>query len=574
MDSIFIELSVVIAVAVGVSLFMRIIRQPMIIGHILTGLLVGPTFLNLIKSTETIDVFSEFGIALLLFVVGLGLNPRIIREVGRIAGAIAAVKIAITTGLGFLISRALGFDTTGSLYIGLGLSFSSTIIILKLLADKKELTRLYGKISIGFLLVEDIIATIALVVVAASASGGGISINDFAVLIGKFSALILGLILVRVLFINNLHTIIAKSQDFLFLFAIGWALGIAALFQQFGFSLEIGALIAGVVLASLPYSQEISSRLKILRDFFIVLFFIGLGSHLELHNISDILPQALLLSLVVLIANPLIVMTVMGLSGYTKKTSFKTGMTGSQVSEFSLILLLLASKSGLITEDIVSLVTMVALITIAVSTYMILYSDSIYTYFEQYLHMFERKKVKESKERREHYELVLIGYHKGGHEFLKVFKSFKKKYVIVDYDPQVIDTLENNNESYLYGDVTDPELLEELNLEHSRLVVSTITDLPTNLQLAQWLEKNNPRAVYISTADTAEEAAELYEEGAAYVVLPHFIGSEKISSFLRKNGLNKTEFRHYREKHLAYLQSHHELFAEASSPEKLASTQQ
>lgn len=564
MDSIFIELSVVIAVAVGVSLFMRIIRQPLIIGHILTGLLVGPTFFNLIKSTETIDVFSEFGIALLLFIVGLGLNPRIIKEVGKIAGAIAFFKLLITTGLGFLLASALGFNTTESLLLGIGLSISSTIIILKLLADKKELTRLYGKISIGFLLVEDIIATFLLVIVAAYASSGGINPTELGILVIKFAALVISLIFVRIVLINHMTNLIAKSQDFLFLFAIGWALGIAALFQYAGFSLEIGALMAGVVLASLPYAQEISSRLKILRDFFIVLFFIGLGSHLKLENITDVLPQAFLLSLLVLIVNPIIVMSIMGIGGYTKKTSFKTGMTGSQVSEFSLILLLLAEKSGLIGMRSVSLLTMVALITIAVSAYMILYSDKLYSLFERYLRLFERKKIKERKEKRQNYDLVLIGYHKGGNEFLKVFKSLKKKYIVVDYDPQVIDVLDNNNETYMYGDVTDPELLEELNLEHAKLVVSTITDLTTNMQIAKWLEKNNPHAVYIATADTAEEAAELYEQGASYVVLPHYIGSEKISSFLKKNGLSKTEFRRYREKHLLYLQSHHELFANVS----------
>lgn len=560
MNSIFAELSVIIAVAVGVSLFMRIIRQPMIIGHILTGLIVGPALFNLIKSEETITVFSEFGIALLLFIVGLGLNPRIIKEVGKIAGGIAVVKIAVTTGLGFLISKALGYTPETALFIGIALSFSSTIIILKLLADKKELTRLYGKISIGFLLVEDIIATFALVIVAASANGGGISLEDLGVLVLKFGGLIGGLILIRAVFINHMGKIIAKSQDFLFLFAIGWALGAAALFQHFGFSLEIGALMAGIVLASLPYSQEISSRLKILRDFFIVLFFIGLGSHLELHDITAVLPHASLLSLIVLIGNPIVVMTVMGLSGYTKKTSFKTGMTGSQVSEFSLILLLLASKSGQVSHEAVSLVTMVALITIAISTYMIIYSDNLYGFFERYINMFERKHIKERKERRKRYELALVGYQKGGHEFLKVFHQLKRPYVVVDYDPNVIEVLERNNEEYMYGDVTDPELLEELNLEHSRLIISTITDLPTNLNLGKWLEKHAPNAVFIATADSAEEAAELYEEGCDYVMLPHYIGSEKISSFIRRSGLNRTEFKHFREKHLEYLQSHHELF--------------
>jgi Kef-type K+ transport system membrane component KefB len=565
MDNVFAELSIIIAVAVAVSLFMRIIRQPLIIGYIVTGLLVGPTFFDLIKNPETIDVFSEFGIALLLFIVGLGLNPRIIKEVGRIAGAIAFFKILFTTSVGFLLSRALGFEPMAAFLIGVGLSFSSTIVILKLLGDKKELTRLYGKISIGFLLVEDVIATLALVVIAATASGGSISAQDFGLMIAKFTTLLSGLILVRIIFVNNMGKLIAKSQDFLFLFAIGWALGIAALFQYFGFSLEIGALIAGVVLASLPYSQEISSRLKVLRDFFIVLFFISLGSHLEITNIGNLLPQAALLSILVLVGNPILVMTVMGLSGYTKKTSFKTGMTGSQVSEFSLILLLLANKSGIVGQDAVSLLTIVALITIGLSTYMIIYSETLYIFFERYLRMFERKHVKERIERRHQYDLVLIGYHKGGHEFLKVFKSLKKKYIVVDYDPAVIDVLESRNVEFMYGDVTDMELLEELNLEHSRLIVSTITDLATNLGLAQWLEKHNPHAVYIATADTAEQAAELYEAGAAYVVLPHYIGSEKIGSFLRKNGLNKTEFKHYREKHLAYLQTHHDLFSDVDS---------
>lgn len=561
MHSIFSELSLVIAFAVGVSLVMRLIRQPLIIGHILTGLLAGPSFLHLIKSPETIQVFSDFGITLLLLIVGLGLNPRIIKEVGKIAGVIALVKITITTMFGYFIAQLFGYGMVPSLFIGVALSFSSTIIILKLLSDKKEQNRLYGKISIGYLLVEDLIATILLVMVSASGSGG-VTFSDFASLALKCVGLIVAIWLIRVTFINKMHSIIAKSQEFLFLFAIGWALGIAALFQVAGFSLEIGALIAGVTLASLPYAQEIASRLKILRDFFIVLFFISLGAHLELHNVVHILPRAAILSLLVLICNPLIVMSVMGLSGYTKKTSFKTGLLGTQVSEFSLILLLLANKMGHISQEVLSLVTIVGLVTIAVSTYLIIYSDKLYVYFERYLELFERRKVKQEREQRHQYELVLVGYQKGGQEFLKLFLQLKKRYVVVDYDPGIIDMLEHKGAEYLYGDVTDPELLEELNLSKSKLIISTITDLATNTLLAEWLEANNPRAVFIATADTSDEAAELYGKGVAYVILPHYIGSEKIGSFIRKNGFNKTEFKKYREKHLAYLQSHYDLFAE------------
>jgi Kef-type K+ transport system membrane component KefB/Trk K+ transport system NAD-binding subunit len=469
--------------------------------------------------------------------------------------------VTLTTMFGYFVARVFGYGMLPSLFVGVALSFSSTIIILKLLSDKKEQSRLYGKISIGFLLVEDLIATILLVVVSASGSGG-VTFSDFASLATKCIALIIGIWLVRVVIINHMGSIIAKSQEFLFLFAIGWALGIAALFQAAGFSLEIGALIAGVTLASLPYAQEIASRLKILRDFFIVLFFISLGSHLQLHNVWHVLPRAGLLSLLVLVGNPLIVMTIMGLSGYTKKTSFKTAMTGSQVSEFSLILLLLANKFGHINQEVLSLVTITGLFTIAISTYLIIYSDKLYILFERYLELFERRKLKQEHEQRRHYELALIGYQKGGQEFLKLFLQLKKRYVIVDYDPAIIDILEHKGAEYLYGDVTDPELLEELNLTHTRLIISTITDMATNTLLAEWLENNNPRAVFIATADTSDEAAELYKKGAAYVILPHYIGSEKIGSFIRKNGFNKTEFKKYREKHLAYLQTHYDLLAE------------
>lgn len=552
----FTELSLLLAIGVAISIFMRIIRQPLIIGYIITGIVVGPAFLNLIHSPDTIEVFAQFGIALLLLIVGLGLNPRVIKEVGKIATSIAFGKVIIATTIGFMVSSVLGYDTTTSLFIGISMSFSSTIIILKLLSDKKEQNRLYGKISIGFLLVEDLIATLVLIGVSATAKSTGFSADDLMHLVIRSALLISVLVAVRWLVLPRLTHLIAKSQEFLFLFAIGWGLGIASLFSIAGFSLEIGALLAGVTLASQPFAQEISSRLKPLRDFFIVLFFIYLGSHLILSDVIHVMPIALLFSLLVLVGNPLIVMTIMGVSGYTKKTSFKTGITGAQISEFSFIMLLLAQQTGQISAQVLSLVTVVALITIGVSTYVILYADQLYNIFEKYLRLFERKKVHKEHERAKHYELVLFGYHRGGSEFLKVFKQLKKSYVVVDYDPLVIDLLESQHEPYIYGDITDLELLEEVNIEHAHLIVSTLSDFQINEFIAKWLEGVNPRAVLICSADTIEQAAQLYEAGAAYVMLPHYIGTEKISTFIKKSGLRKREFRRYREKHLAYLQTH------------------
>lgn len=556
----FTDLSIVIAIGVLISLFMRIIRQPMIIGYILTGIVVGPTVLHVIHGADSIEIFAQFGIALLLLIVGLGLNPRVIKEVGKIAALIGIGKVTIATLVGYGIGKFFGYSNLTALYIGLALSFSSTIIILKLLTDKKEQNRLYGKISVGFLLVEDLIATMVLIGVSASAKGG-LDVANVGWLFTKLALLVGGLVLMRMVILPKLNRFIANSQEFLFLFAVGWGLGIATLFSWAGFSLETGALLAGVTLASLPYAQEIGSRLKPLRDFFIVLFFISLGSHLILADVVSILPRALFLSALVLVGNPLIVMTIMGLSGYTKKTSFKAGIAGAQVSEFSFILLLLANQLGQVSNEVLSLITVVALITIAVSSYVIIYSDQLYNLLEPYLTIFERRKVRSEHERTEHFDLVLFGYQKGGGEFLSVFEQLKKPYVVVDYDPEVIDILESKHTRFVYGDATDLELLSEINLETSKLIVSMITDFPTNQFLSNWITNHNSGAVYICTADTLEQAAELYTLGAAYVILPHYLGTEKIGAFIKKSGLKKSEFKQYREKHLAYLQTHYEEFS-------------
>ena len=556
MHSDFNDLSIVIAIGVAVSIVMRLIRQPLMIGYILTGVIVGPALLHIINSPDQIQVFADFGITLLLLIVGLGLNPRVVKEVGRIAGYIAVGKVLLVTGIVYTMAHAMGYDKTASMYIGISLSFSSTIVILKLLNDKKEQNRLYGKISVGFLLIEDLIATAVLIAVS-TGSNGDLSAVTLSTLLFKIVGLIVVITAFRGLVLARLHKMIAGSQEFLFLFAIGWGLGIAALFKYAGFSLEVGALIAGVILAPLPYAQEAASRLKPLRDFFIVLFFVAIGSHLHVASVLPILPKALFFSVLVMFGNPLIVMTIMGLSGYTKKTSFKTAMTGSQVSEFSLILLLLAEKLGHVDDGVVTLVTVIGLVTIGFSTYMITYGDKLYEVFEHTLRLFERRKVRNEIEQKKHYEMVLIGYNKGGHEFLKVFKQIGKSYVVVDYDPVAIDTLESIGASYIYGDATDLELLDELNLEKSKLIVSTVDDLQVNREIARWLEKVNPTGVFICTADTLDEASTLYSEGVSYVILPHYIGSEKISAFIRKSGLKKSEFKRYREKHLAYLQSHY-----------------
>jgi Kef-type K+ transport system membrane component KefB len=558
---VFSEISLLLVLSAVVAMIMRAFRQPLLIGYILTGILVGPAMFGLVNNPDTIRVMGEFGIALLLFIVGLGLNPREIKEVGRVALLTGVGQVVFTSSIGFVIMRALGYSPMEAFYIAVALTFSSTIIILKLLSDKREQNQLFGKIAIGFLLVQDIIAAFALLI--ASATGkAGFSYDQLASL-GLRGLFVIGLVvLVSTTVIKSMTSFLSRSQELLFLFSLAWGLGIGALSLETGFSLEVGSLLAGVALASMPYAQEVSSRLRPLRDFFIVVFFIALGANLQLSSIGPLIWQAIGLSIFVLVGNPIIVMVIMGLLGYTKRTSFKAGLTVAQISEFSIIFVLLGLRNGQLSESAVSLVTVVGIITIAVSSYMIIYSDWLYMKFERYLSLFERRKTKKEHVSHHNYEAILFGYRKGGLEFVRLFKKITNKFIVIDYDPEAIDELERKGIPYLFGDATDVQLLEEAGLDKTKLVVSNLTNHEANAGLLQTLDRINSGAVSICHANTAEEANRLYGLGASYVMLPHLIGNEQISAFIRHSGLKKSEFKKYREKHLESLQSHLDQAAE------------
>lgn len=553
-STIFAQLSLVIAVVAIVSIIMKLLRQPLIVGYILTGILVGPSFLHLIQDKETFEGFSKIGIALLLFIIGLGLNLDIIRKLGKTVLTVAVLEIGAMMILGYLVSIAIGLSSTDALFVGVALTFSSTIIIVKVLNDKREQTRLYGQICIGILLVEDIVATIALLVLDAN-SKGGIDATEFGLLAAKGIGIALALAFVSTKILPRLSKFIASSQELLFLFAIAWGFGVATLFEMSGFSLEVGALFAGVSLAGLPYAQEIAARLKPLRDFFVVVFFIVLGESLSLSNLSQALLPAIALSLVVILFKPLMVMTGLGFLGYTKRTSFKAGLPIAQISEFSLILIIIAQGYGLVSPLTSAIVALVAIITIGATTYLMHYDDELYAGLEHRLRLFERRVVKEESKTNAAYPIVMFGYHKGGQEFAKVFREMHRRFIVVDYNPEVIEQLERRRINFMYGDATDPELLKELNINKAKLIVSVMVDFPTNLSLLKHVAHENPDAIFICHADTFEEANELYNNGATYIMMPYLIGSEKIGNFLKRTSLDKKDFDSYRDRHLTQLET-------------------
>lgn len=531
------------------SLVARAFRQPLVIAYIVTGFLVGPSLLDVIHAHEAFESFSEIGIALLLFIIGLGLNVGVIKNTGKPVFLAFMGITALVGSLGLLAMLPFGFTTAETIILASSLLFSSTIIVIKVLSDKREQSRLYGQLAIGTLLVDDIAATLALLVVSAVGGTGG-ELSDIGLLVVKGAALAATLTFIGGYIMPKLSKVFASSQELLYIFAIAWAFGTASAFYYAGFSIEIGALFAGVALAHLPYVQAISTRLKPLRDFFIVLFFINLGVGLILDNFMASLVPAVLLSVLALTVKPLAIMMSFGWLGYTKQTSFKAAIHLSQISEFSVILISLAVTTKMVGEQMLAIGTLTALITIAVSTYLMKYDDRLYRKLEKYLSVFERENTKREIAALSHYPLVLIGYSEGGYSYVETFRKMKKDYVVIDFDPDVIETLEHKHIHHLYGDATDTELLEEIGLHKSELVISTLHDLNSDLLIASYVNHSGPDSIFICHATTLEHAQDLYDAGATYVLLPHFIGNEHINQFLGNHGINKTAFKAYRDKHL------------------------
>ncbi len=556
-ESLFIELSAIVIIALIVTIITSLLKQPLIIGYIITGIIASPRFLNVINLTDSITTLAKLGVALLLFMVGLNLNPRTIKEVGKVTIITGILQIAITFSLAFLLAKTLNFSTSASFYIAIALSFSSTIIIMKLLADKGDISNLYGRVSIGILIIQDIVAIGILMIISSLSVTSNLSLTILSAIM-KGIGLITILFLIAVYILPFITKVMAKSQELLLLFSIGWCVALASLFYYFNFSIEIGALIAGVTLSLSQYKYEISSRLKPLRDFFLIIFFIILGSQMSITNIKQLIPSILLFSFLILIINPITIMIVMGRLGYTKRNSFLTGITLTQISEFSFIILALAISLNHINTDILSLITITALITIALSSYFIIYSNKIYSRLSGYLSIFEKKgtKIDEGKYYLEKdYDIILLGYNRIGFDLLESFKKIRKNSLVVDYNPNTITQLVKQGQDCRYGDAGDSELLAELNMSKAKMVISTIPDIETNLLIIKKVRESNKKSIIIVISHQIDEALKLYKEGASYVIMPHFLGGHYTSKLIESYGLNVNKFLEEKSLHLEKLKA-------------------
>lgn len=512
------------AVLGGIGL---ILKQPLIVMFIALGIIAGPSVLDIVKSKENFHLLSEIGIAILLFIVGLKLDLRIIKSVGKIALLTGLGQVLFTTIFGYFIGLILGFSSLQSFYIAVALTFSSTIIIVKLLSDKKEIDSLHGQIAIGFLIVQDIVVILVMIALSTIGKNTNSSLGSDLTQTFVSGAILLIVTLVAMKwFIPFISFFLAKSKELLTLFAIAWAVSLATAGELMHFSGEVGAFLAGISLASSDFRDSISSRLVSLRDFLLIFFFVNLGAELNLADIGNNVYSAMIFSLFVLIGNPIIVMIIMGFMGYRKRTSFLAGLTVAQISEFSLIFAGLGLTVGHINKEIVGLITLVGLITIGLSTYLIIYAHPIYEFLSPLLTIFQRKKPYRESEKHvkkdANYDVIIIGLGRFGKKLSEMLdKHSEISYLGIDFDPAVLKENRKKNKNIIYGDIEDPEILEHIPLKNTKCIISTVTDLEDQKQFVTMLRKEKYAGKIFLTALNEKEFEELCSINPDYVLIPH-----------------------------------------------------
>ncbi len=541
----FYELTALVVLAAGLGFIGMFLRQPMIVSFIAVGILAGPSVLNIVHSHEHVELLAELGIAVLLFLVGLKLDLKLITTLGPVALATGLGQVTFTSAIGFLLGLALGLDTITSTYVAVALTFSSTIIIVKLLSDKKEVDSLHGRIAVGFLIVQDLVVVLAMMMLSAL----GISANtetDTAIIMHISRALFYGLMMLAfvLLFIRYLASPLmgklAHSQELLVTFSIGWAALLAAIGSYLGFSKELGGLLAGISLASTPFREAILSRLAPLRDFLLLFFFIALGLQLDLGLLGSQVFPALVFSIFVLIGNPLIVMLIMGLMGYRKRTGFLAGLTVAQISEFSLIFMAMGLSLGHVSTQSLGLVTLVGLITISTSVYMITYSHMLYSKLEPYLGIFERlkpyreKTLEAQKAGTQQPDIILFGLGRFGKSIAYFLQKEGFRLLAVDFNPDEVRQWRRQGHHVIYGDATDATFISNLRLQSVKWVVSAmpqhdlgVTHDDPRLSLIDGLNRQNyAGGIAISTQNMRDQST-LQQKGATLVLLPFYDAAER-----------------------------------------------
>ncbi|MFA5029220.1 MAG: cation:proton antiporter [Patescibacteria group bacterium] len=551
-----------IFVLAGIAgLVFKALRQPMIPAYVLVGVVLGPLGINLINHPEAIAELSEVAIVVMLFIIGIEMDLERLKKVGAVAMLGGALQVATTLALGFGAGKLFGLSNVTAVYFGLISAFSSTMLVVKVLGEKYDLDSLYGKIVIGILVMQDVMAIFALSILT--------TINDFSpdILLSTLT-LAAGLILIIVFVCGRfvfpkVFKYVAKEREVLFVVTMGILFITAFYAQHQKLSMGIGSFLAGLAIARLCYRYEIIGDLEALKSFFTVLFFASLGlqlapeslftetvDQLKVLTFYSTLSQYWLLivvfSVIAMVIKPIMTMVIVGLFGYRRSTSFSVGLAVGQLSEFSLILIAQGIALGHLSPSLLSPIIIITVVSIALSSYSMKYSQSLYRLLGDRLKWLDRltsrKQLQDGTEiaTRDGFEVVLVGHDRLGRILERALRKLGKKYVVIDHNPDVIAQLERDKVPCIFGDTSSHEVLALIDWSKIQTVFSSIPDMRDTELLLRHVKEQNPEVNFIGIVDSRKKAMELYEMGAHYVLVTYMLAASQLLCGQGEEGANLT----------------------------------
>jgi Kef-type K+ transport system membrane component KefB len=547
MDHAFHELALLLLICAAAGALFVCLRQPVLIAYIAAGIAVGPAGFALVTAHDPIDLLAQVGVAVLLFAVGLKLDLQHVRHIGPVALATGLGQLAFTIVIGFLLTLALGKGWVETLYIAVALTFSSTIIIVKLLSDKRELDSLHGRIAVGFLIVQDLAVVVAMMTMSAlrGSDGADAAWQDVVLSLGwRLGVAAAAMFVLMRWVLPVVVAAMARSQELLLVFAIAWGVALAALGEWAGFSKEAGAFLAGFSLASTPFREAMHARLTGIRDFLLLFFFIDLGAKLDFSTLGAEVVPALVLSAFVLVGNPLIVMAIMGWMGYRKRTGFLAGLTVAQISEFSIVFVAMGITLGHVGVATLGLTTLVGLVTITLSTYMILQSQRLFEWMSPWLGVFERRRPFRELDGaddgvRTEFDVVVFGLGRYGSRLLDQLRAAGVQAVGVDFDPEAVAELRARGVPAHFGDAEDPEFLESLPVHRARWAISTLPLWASNRALLHALTRARFSGTLAAAPRDALHAQALSDAGVAHLFNPFEDAADHAAAALAQRIANR-----------------------------------
>lgn len=555
-QSIIFDIAVILIISAFFAFIARILKQPLIPAYVLTGLVIGPLVLGLVGNMDLIYAFSEIGIAFLLFTAGLEISFQKIKEANlKKIVVVGLLQVGIIFFISFISAHLLNLTPMQAAYIGIIIAFGSTMVDIKLLADKDELVTLHGRLILGILLLQDLIAIIAIVIFTT----GGFAVMPIIIAFTKLALILAMAIVLQKYILNKLFKFAAQSNELLFLASLAVLFFFIVLAYISEISIVIGAFIAGVSLANSPFKTELESRVSPLRDFFAILFFVALGMQVVFHGIGERLILLTVLLLGALIIKPFVTLILLRITGYQPKTSFLTAISLAQLSEFSLIVGMIGVTAGVLNMTIFSTVILATIITMSITPYLFGYKQILYKFFKypmKSLKFLPSGQVLEYKNEN-HKEIILVGSHRMGGALMEELLEEKSKLLVVDHNPDVINILMKKEIPCLYGDITSPDILDKIDIENTKLIISTIPSYEDTMHLVKKVKKINPKIRIIVTGERISETLKLYEAGADFVITPKIIAGQELENIIHRR--RRGDLKKARKKHLRYIKGIHKL---------------